>query len=231
MLQLGAGTTLKLVDGSSFGSGIVTDNGTRILDFNSDVALANVINGVGGLEKDGTGLLVLNGADTYSGGTVINSGTVRMSTARALGSAAGNLAINDGALDLFNQSLSVGSLAGVGANAMIINSGTVVNARGATLTTTTAASTTFAGTIQDGVGAKTTLIKAGTGTLTLTGNNNYVGGTTINAGALQLGNGGTTGSITGNVTNKGILIFDRSDHDGGRRLQRPHARQLRLRKQ
>ncbi len=211
---IAAGASLKLLDGSSFGSGIVTDNGTLILDFNSDVALANVINGVGGLEKDGTGLLVLNGANTYSGGTVINSGTVRMGTSRALGSAAGNLVINDGALDLFNQSLAVGSLAGVGANARIINSGTVVNARGATLTTTTAASTTFAGTIQDGVGAKTTLIKAGTGTLTLTGNNSYAGGTTINAGALQLGDGGTTGSITGNVTNKGILIFDRSDNTG-----------------
>ena len=53
--------------------------------------------------------------------------------------------------------------------------------------------------------------QAGTGTLTLTGANTYTGGTTITAGTLQLGNGGTTGSITGNVVNNGALVFNRSD--------------------
>jgi fibronectin-binding autotransporter adhesin len=51
----------------------------------------------------------------------------------------------------------------------------------------------------------------GTGITVLVGDNTYTGGTTINAGALQLGNGGTTGSITGNVINNGILAFDRSN--------------------
>ena len=37
------------------------------------------------------------------------------------------------------------------------------------------------------------------------------GGTTISAGAIQLGDGGTSGSIIGNVTNNGTLIFNRSD--------------------
>ena len=37
----------------------------------------------------------------------------------------------------------------------------------------------------------------------LTGANTYTGGTTITAGTLQLGNGGTTGSIAGNVVNNG----------------------------
>ena len=66
---------------------------------------------------------------------------------------------------------------------------------------------TLSGTIT-GVGAWT---KRGPGTLTLTGANNYSGGTTVSAGTLQLGNGGTTGSITGNVANNGILAFNRSD--------------------
>jgi len=55
------------------------------------------------------------------------------------------------------------------------------------------------------------LTKEGLGTLTLTGANSYGGGTTIAAGTLQLGNGGTSGSILGNVANSGVLAFNRSD--------------------
>jgi autotransporter-associated beta strand protein len=55
------------------------------------------------------------------------------------------------------------------------------------------------------------LHQAGSSTLILTGANTYTGGTTISAGTLQIGNGGTTGSIVGNVLNNGALAFSRSD--------------------
>lgn len=56
------------------------------------------------------------------------------------------------------------------------------------------------------------LLQNGSGsTLILIGENTYSGGTTINAGTLQLGNGGISGSIKGNVTNDGILAINRSD--------------------
>jgi len=55
------------------------------------------------------------------------------------------------------------------------------------------------------------LSKAGPGTLILTGTNTYTGGTTISGGTLQLGNGGASGSIVGNVTNNGTLAINRSD--------------------
>lgn len=52
----------------------------------------------------------------------------------------------------------------------------------------------------------------GSGTTTLLGNNTYTGGTTVSAGTLQLGNGGTSGSVSGNVAvNGGTLAFNRSD--------------------
>src|SRR5262249_7104302 len=55
------------------------------------------------------------------------------------------------------------------------------------------------------------LIKKGIGTWTLDESFTYSGGTTITAGTLQLGNGGTSGSIAGDVVDNGALVFNRSD--------------------
>lgn len=56
------------------------------------------------------------------------------------------------------------------------------------------------------------LIKNGSGELVLTGNNSYTGNTTIAAGTLTVGDGGTSGSLgTGAVVNNGVLAFNRSD--------------------
>ena len=60
-------------------------------------------------------------------------------------------------------------------------------------------------------GSSTSLTKVGGGTLILTGANTYSGGTVISGGTLQLGNGGTTGSIVGNVTDNGVFAINRSD--------------------
>ncbi|VVE77107.1 autotransporter [Pandoraea captiosa] len=56
------------------------------------------------------------------------------------------------------------------------------------------------------------LTQIGPGTLTLVSNSTYTGGTTIAAGTLQLGDGGTTGSIVGDVLNNGMLSFNRRDN-------------------
>ncbi|MGG7643711.1 autotransporter domain-containing protein [Rhodovulum sp. YNF3179] len=52
--------------------------------------------------------------------------------------------------------------------------------------------------------------KLGPGTLILTGTNTYTGGTEISAGTLQVGDGGNSGSITGDIANEGTLVFNRS---------------------
>ncbi|HEV7409889.1 MAG TPA: autotransporter-associated beta strand repeat-containing protein [Bradyrhizobium sp.] len=60
-------------------------------------------------------------------------------------------------------------------------------------------------------GSSQSLTKVGGGTLILTAANTYTGGTTISGGTLQLGNGGTTGSIVGDVTDNGVFAINRSD--------------------
>jgi fibronectin-binding autotransporter adhesin len=54
------------------------------------------------------------------------------------------------------------------------------------------------------------LTQAGPGTLILTGANTYTGGTTISAGTLQIGNGGSTGSVAGNIVDNAALVFNRT---------------------
>ena len=71
-------------------------------------------------------------------------------------------------------------------------------------------STSFGGNVS---GAAGSLVQQGPGLLALTGANTYGGGTTVNGGTLQIGNGGTVGSISGNVAvNAGTLAFSHSDN-------------------
>jgi autotransporter-associated beta strand protein len=95
--------------------------------------------------------------------------------------------------------LGIGGLAGAIMTPAIANDGQIVANFTDTLTL---------GANISGAGA---LSKAGAGTLILTGSNTYGGGTTITGGTLQLGNGGASGSITGNVVDNGTFAINRSD--------------------
>ena len=70
---------------------------------------------------------------------------------------------------------------------------------------------TLSGVISGGGAAG--LNKTGTGTVILTASNTYSAATTISAGTLQIGDGGTTGQLTGtnSITNNGALIINRSN--------------------
>ncbi|MDQ0033670.1 outer membrane autotransporter protein [Variovorax boronicumulans] len=68
-------------------------------------------------------------------------------------------------------------------------------------------SATYAGLVSGAGGIE----KTGAGTLTLTRDQAFTGTTTISAGVLQLGNGGTTGSVKGSIVNNATLAIDRSD--------------------
>ena len=105
----------------------------------------------------------------------------------------GGTTISAGTLQLGNGG-TTGSIVG-----NVTDNGTLVFGRGDMVT--------FPGVIS-GTGG---ISQAGSGTTILTAANSYTGGTTINAGTLQLGNGGTTGSIVGNVNDNATLAFNRSD--------------------
>ncbi|CAN7229444.1 autotransporter outer membrane beta-barrel domain-containing protein [Phenylobacterium sp. LjRoot164] len=70
---------------------------------------------------------------------------------------------------------------------------------------------TFVATIASELTGAGLLNKEDGGALILTGENSYSGGTTVSAGVLQIGDGGKTGSIWGDVSNGGTLAFKRSD--------------------
>jgi fibronectin-binding autotransporter adhesin len=76
-------------------------------------------------------------------------------------------------------------------------------------------STEVSGVIADSCGCNPNdhgaLQKVGLGTMILSGANTYSGGTIINAGTLQLGNGGASGSIVGNVIDNAAFALNRSD--------------------
>src|SRR5439155_744635 len=67
--------------------------------------------GAGIVTKDGTGTLVLNAANTFTGGFTLDSGTVIINNATALGAATGMLRINGGTIASTNNNpFTIGNL-------------------------------------------------------------------------------------------------------------------------
>ncbi len=198
-LQIGNGTTGSINSTSS-----VTDNGLLVFDTSSGTFSKNV-SGSGGLTQMASSVLNLGGVNSYSGPTTISAGTLQLGSNTALGNSSA-VSVNLGAvLDLDSYSPTFGSLTG---------SGTVTNTAGSgtsTLTLTPASGSTaaFTGIIQNGSGT-VALTLNGNGALLLSDSSTYTGATTITAGTLQIGGGGTTGSINGTsgVTDNGLLAFD-----------------------
>ncbi len=62
-----------------------------------------------------------------------------------------------------------------------------------------------------GIVGSGSLMKDGPGTLTIVNSNSYSGGTFITNGTVQLGDGGASGDMPGNVVNDGVVVFNRSD--------------------
>ncbi len=199
-ITLSAGT-LQIGDGGTAGTlaaSAITNHGTLAFNRADHLTSTAPISGPGSLVKLGSGTLTLSGAHTYTGATTITAGTLALGAHFTIPDTSPVTIAAGATLDLNGYSDTVGSFAGSGSIAL--RTGTLVSGGDHT-------STTFAG-VLSGPGA---LLKLGTGTLTLTGTNTYTAGTTVSAGTLQIGDGGTTGTLPGNITNQATLAFNRSD--------------------
>ena len=174
-LSIGNGTTLQAgAAGLSFanamsvtGAGIVDSNGYTL-------TLAGPIAGPGSLTKTGAGTLVLSGGNSYSNAGV-SAGTLQVASAGALGSGG----------------LSMGAGTTLQAGAVGLSFANAISTAGVGTIDTQAYSLTLSGPI-NGPGS---IVKAGSGVLTLTGVSGYTGATSVVAGQLLV-----TGSIATSAT-------------------------------
>jgi len=204
-------------DATSTLSVICSDNGA------GSVTLSNASNMF-------TGTLQVGDA-TYGSTLTVNSLADSVNPIKLYGNSSRPAYFNLGAgtaSSLLFDSRQIQLLGGAGASAFIRNNnGTTANTitintdlsvgasvnRTLTLGGSNTGTNTFAGKIGDGPGAVINLTKADAGTWILSGANTYTGATTVSGGTLQIGNGGTTGSLSPGsaITNNATLRFNRSN--------------------
>ena len=198
-----SGATFTATDNNQGNAGtlstsVITNNGTlRLEGYITRTAMYANIVGTGKLQVGTTGGAfdsgdsTLGGTNTYTGGTFIGGAHLVLGdgTTPGAGSIVGNVTFVNNFED-----------ANDGFKRLIFNRPDDFVFSGSITTNFTAAQT-YQGIVS----------QSGVGMVTLTGNNNYASGTEINAGTLQVGNGGATGSIgTGPVTDNSSLIWNLS---------------------
>ncbi|OPT57271.1 fibronectin-binding autotransporter adhesin ShdA [Salmonella enterica subsp. enterica serovar Enteritidis] len=217
------GGILAAKDAAALGTGDVTIAESATLAL-SQGTLDNNVTGEGQIVKSGSDELIVTGDNTYSGGTTISGGTLTADHADSLGTGAvansGVLQVGEGELE--NTLSGSGSLVKTGTGELTLSGdntysgGTTII--GGTLTADHADSLGSgdidnSGVLQVGEGelentlsGSGSLVKTGTGELTLSGDNSYSGDTTIADGTLIAANVNALGS--GNIDNSGTLMLD-----------------------
>ncbi len=183
------------VDGPSIEDSFVTfSGGTLLLTNFSGISVASpfsatinsVLAGVSGMTKDGPGELVLGGANTYSGPTVVNDGSLKLSAADRIPDLS---AVNIGAtgtLDLNYFDETIGSLAGTNGAAVVVPSGNTLTFGGDNTDTLWDGTTSGGG----------VLAKVGTGKINI-GVYGVIGDTlAISNGAVEINAAGDLGTAS-----------------------------------
>lgn len=189
--------TLQLGDGGTTGVilGDVTNDGTFAFNRSNDFTFGGIVRGTGLVHQMGPGVVALTGVNTYGGGTIISGGgTLQIVADNNMGDAAGDITFDNGTLRLLNSIIS-------DRNIVLAGAGTFDAIDGSDWTVT-----------GDITGAGSLTTNGLSGTLILTDDATHTGGTITNAGSsLQIGGGGTTGTLAGDILNNGFVTFNRSD--------------------
>jgi autotransporter-associated beta strand protein len=195
------GATLKVTETLTLttGRGIQVQGAGRIeVATGASVSYGGVIIGAdstSGLTKAGAGELTLSGLSTFTGPVLVEDGRLKLSSANRL---ANSIEMSIGAAGVLDMTAGVqtfGSLAGAG---RIEIAGHALTVGGNN------SSTVFSGDI---VGTSGSLVKMGTGVLTLSGESTYTGVTTLNAGTLQVGANQALSQFSA-VTLNGTAVLD-----------------------
>jgi filamentous hemagglutinin family protein len=186
--------------GGATGGNILLGSATLTFGGAANFTYGGVISGTGSIIKQGTGIQTFTNTQTYTGSTTINDGTLRLG--------ANNIFSNTSSISIANVAGATLDLNGFNDTINVISGGGGVGgtiALGAgTLTTGDSTSNTFAGVIS-GAG---NIVKQGSGTWTLSGNNTYSGLTTINAGVLNAASANALGTTAGGtVVNSGGTLL------------------------
>ncbi len=217
------GGILAAKDAASLGTGDVTiaENATLAL---SQGTLDNNVTGEGQIVKSGSDELIVTGDNDYSGGTTISGGTLTVDHADSLGSGdianSGVLQVGEG--ELKNTLSGSGSLVKTGSGELTlsgdngysggttITGGTLIADNADSLGTGAVANSGVLqvgeGELENTLSGSGSLVKTGTGELTLSGDNSYSGTTTITDGTLIAANVNALGG--GNIDNSGTLMLD-----------------------
>ncbi|WP_079810258.1 fibronectin-binding autotransporter adhesin ShdA [Salmonella enterica] len=215
------GGTLTADHADSLGSGDIDNSGVLQV---GEGELKNTLFGSGSLVKTGTGELTLSGDNDYSGGTTIDDGVLIAASVNALGSGdidnSGVLQVGEG--ELKNTLFGSGSLVKTGTGELTlsgdntysggttISDGTLIADHADSLGTGAVANSGVLqvgeGELENTLSGSGSLVKTGTGELTLGGDNSYSGDTTIADGTLIAANVNALGS--GNIDNSGTLMLD-----------------------
>lgn len=143
-----------------------------------EMLVSSQLSGSGTLTKGGIGGLYLENSNLHSGGTIIEQGVLTLGHVNALGPATATLDMNGGSLDLNGFSPTLGGISG-SSGAVIMNS----SATPSLLTVDDAADGTFTCSINDGFGeGGVSVVKRGSGILTVNGVGNFTGPLTIEEG-------------------------------------------------
>jgi autotransporter-associated beta strand protein len=211
---LGSSTTVTMTNGFTFTNTVnVASSGVTILLGNNTNVSSGTWSGNGSVTVGGTnvGQLILNASISSFGGTIslgTSANSIRFNNSTNSnpnsGSTAANFDLGTGSGNLYNLNgngltYNLGSLSG-GANTVLFGSGTNMGVPASTYSIgANGSNTVFSGRITNGVGA-VTIVKTGSGKLTVGGNNTYTGGTTISGGTLLVNNTGGSGTGSGAVS-------------------------------